>query len=117
MNTCIKIFTFVFRLCIFNSLFSFITAVLSIWTPQKPLAKHQCPFCPYSSNKTNNLENHKRIHTGERPFQCNICLKSFAQKAHLKTHFRSHTGERPFACVLCSKSFSKKIYLKSHKCF
>lgn len=112
-----KILAFVLDLSIFNSLFSNVTAMLSNWSPRKAPVKHQCPFCPYSTNKTTNLQNHKRIHTGERPFQCNICSKSFAQKAHLQSHLRSHTGERPFACVLCSKRFSQKIHLQVHKCF
>lgn len=79
-------------------------------------SKYSCPFCPYSTHISTNLEAHKRTHTGEKPFKCHMCSKSFTQKVTLQNHLRAHTGERPFSCVHCSKSFSKKISLKTHVC-
>lgn len=52
-----------------------------------------------------------------RPFTCSVCQKSFTQKHVLDDHFRIHTGEKPFVCDLCKRGFRQKNNLKRHmKC-
>ncbi|KAM7292519.1 gastrula zinc finger protein XlCGF26.1-like [Ixodes scapularis] len=48
--------------------------------------RFQCTYCSYSTNYQTNLNNHVRVHTGERPFVCKYCNRTFSRNEHLKKH-------------------------------
>ncbi|KAK4310602.1 hypothetical protein Pmani_017857 [Petrolisthes manimaculis] len=75
---------------------------------------HHCPFCAYTTNKTTNLNNHVRVHTGEKPFVCPHCPYRATQETTLKFHIRTHTGEKPYACTYCSYRSIKVSTLRRH---
>ena len=75
---------------------------------------HTCPFCPYESGITTNLQKHIRTHTGEKPFACPHCSYRSNCNDHLKRHILIHTGEKPYSCTMCSYRSTHKSNVKSH---
>ncbi|XP_014775400.1 zinc finger and BTB domain-containing protein 24 [Octopus bimaculoides] len=72
-------------------------------------------MCGKKLTSLSRLMEHKRVHTGERPYVCQVCQKRFTQKAHLVIHKRTHTGEKPYACHICHKRFAQSSHLNNHK--
>ena len=73
-----------------------------------------CDLCGYSTPKTKNLAAHKKIHTGEKPYQCGSCDYSCTSNKDLKQHSYTHTGEKPFQCGSCDYSCTSAGGLKRH---
>ncbi|KAJ0184286.1 hypothetical protein K1T71_000709 [Dendrolimus kikuchii] len=55
-----------------------------------PLPKNKiCDICGRGFSDKKVLINHRRTHTGERPFQCEYCSAAFAQKSAMNTHMKT----------------------------
>lgn len=90
-------------------------------------AKIVCPFqgCDKSFRKPSQLEQHQRMHTGERPYMCLVdsCEKRYARAAHLKRHYeQSHSVNDAYDRAEyyicgedgCYQKFTKKQNLTKH---
>uniref|UniRef100_A0A3Q3GY49 C2H2-type domain-containing protein n=1 Tax=Labrus bergylta TaxID=56723 RepID=A0A3Q3GY49_9LABR len=85
---------------------------------EQPLPSYRtnfdCHICGKHIPCQSNLQNHMRVHTGERPYSCHFCGKCFKLKGHMTEHIRTHTGEKPFSCHICDKSFNRGSTLRKH---
>ncbi|CAH0383088.1 unnamed protein product [Bemisia tabaci] len=74
-----------------------------------------CDVCGKPFKRKEHLFQHRKLHSGERPFVCSTCNKAFGRKEHLLRHMLAHTGQKVHDCDLCGKSFSRKDNLLKHK--
>lgn len=77
----------------------------------------ECKICNKNFGYKHVLQNHEKIHTGEKSYQCSICCKDFRRDHHLKVHMRLHSGEKPYVCLFpqCGKRFVQVANLRRHQ--
>ncbi|KAK4297877.1 hypothetical protein Pmani_029735 [Petrolisthes manimaculis] len=96
-----------------------------------------CDVCGRSYKRRDNLSQHQRTHTGEKPYgwlfpgpsgggggggdrvarapTCAYCGRCFARLDTLKQHLVIHTGERPYKCRDCGHAFRYRMALTRHR--
>lgn len=75
---------------------------------------HNCNICRKKFASRAKLNEHTHQHQSPR-FRCDVCGRMYVRQDALRTHRRIHTGERPFQCSLCKKSFYMVSSLRLHE--
>ncbi|XP_060531916.1 B-cell lymphoma/leukemia 11A isoform X2 [Cylas formicarius] len=56
-------------------------------------AVHACDYCGKKFRYQNNLEVHRRSHTGELPYKCSVCDQAYSGSGKLKRHMKEHRSQ------------------------
>lgn len=75
---------------------------------------YECQKCKAVFKTQSKLDQHLRVHTGDKSFKCDKCDKAFSRKTNLQLHIRTHTGEKPHACARCGRCFSDVSAFRRH---
>eukprot|EP01084_Bolivina_argentea_P144587 253634_1 len=73
----------------------------------------ECAECHKIYRHFNNLKSHYNVHTPSA-YVCKFCNKKFGRKGNYLEHKRIHTGEKPFKCHVCKRQFKQKHGWKNH---
>merc|ERR1739848_794854 len=57
--------------------------------------KFACPFCTVVMKTPHKIQEHIRVHTGEKPFQCLYCNQKFTQGSSRSRHMRTIHNHAP----------------------
>uniref|UniRef100_A0A673A1X8 Zinc finger protein 407 n=1 Tax=Sphaeramia orbicularis TaxID=375764 RepID=A0A673A1X8_9TELE len=77
--------------------------------------KCEWPSCHYAFLNLSAMKDHYRTHTGEKSYLCDLCGFAGGTRHALTKHRRQHTGERPFKCKFCSFASTTQSHLSRHK--
>ncbi|XP_008853426.1 zinc finger protein 347-like [Nannospalax galili] len=94
---------------VMKTIFSFASVNIShdIHSEEK---QHKCK----KYGKCSNPAEHKKPHTGEKPYELKECDNSILHFSILKSHYKNLPEEKPDKCKECGKSFYHLYYLRRH---
>ncbi|GLV39083.1 uncharacterized protein CBL_06134 [Carabus blaptoides fortunei] len=76
---------------------------------------YECTLCNKSFTFQQSYHKHMLYHSSDKPHTCSECGRSFKELSTLHNHERIHSGERPFGCEICGKRFRQRVSYLVHK--
>uniref|UniRef100_A0A3B4AX77 C2H2-type domain-containing protein n=1 Tax=Periophthalmus magnuspinnatus TaxID=409849 RepID=A0A3B4AX77_9GOBI len=78
--------------------------------------KFECELCERSFSEKWALNNHMKLHNGEKPYKCAwpSCHYAFLTLSAMKDHYRTHT-EKSYLCDLCGFAGGTRHALTKHR--
>jgi len=74
-----------------------------------------CSECGTGFVSSKDLNRHRVVHTGEKPYSCPYCDQKFTAPSSRATHIRSiHEKSQEFLCPECEKPFNQKSNMVKH---
>ena len=77
--------------------------------------RYICQDCGMGFRWQSRFNEHKRKHSGEKPFICRECGDAFSSSSYLRVHERTHSGKKPYPCSICGEEFSHGRLLTLHR--
>jgi KRAB domain-containing zinc finger protein len=74
-----------------------------------------CDICGYKTIHKLAIEIHQKRHLRQFKLKCNVFEKGFYALSELQEHRNIHTGEKPFQCDLCGKAYPYNHNLNARK--
>ncbi|XP_072023968.1 uncharacterized protein [Amphiura filiformis] len=75
----------------------------------------KCRFCEALFTNEDQLLQHEKFHSTQRPYTCTICGQSFKIRGHLARHEVIHQRNEKHSCDFCNATFAKTSQLKVHR--
>ena len=88
---------------------------------RKRKKSYMCEVCGFSTRYPASFINHRRIHTGEKPYKCDSCDYRTINSSRLSVHkMRNHLNNdseeaKPFLCDICGVRKRRAGDLREHK--
>ncbi|KAJ3072295.1 hypothetical protein HDU98_003851 [Podochytrium sp. JEL0797] len=75
-----------------------------------------CPdkTCPYKTKRKQNMRQHIKHKSKERPYICPVCERGFGRPKDLERHGSVHVTTNEFKCEFCQKAYKRKDGLLRH---
>lgn len=76
--------------------------------------KYRCKLCHYTSESTQFLRQHMKLHKPKQQFECSLCDLIAESSEALQDHMIQHCKVRKYQCKLCTSMFNYKSQLRAH---